>query len=221
MRIFSVELKLSEIFERGDNSFYLLTPLGSACNRVYITGVLAEKKRMKEHWKLEIDDGLGIVECLSTKYSSIQNRIIEGLKTTELIGVVGKPRKFGEDVKLRLEEVFSIRELDRKIWVIEAICSAENRLRAIESRRELLESHYPDLKKRIEELKASIGELASIISSELLYLAIKKLLEEERSHRELLTELNVPENILNEVIEELLLKGEIYEPRAGIYKRVA
>lgn len=175
-------------------------------SKVFLTGVVIEMRRRSGESQLELQDELGVVRCVARDGETL----LRDLQIGELIGIIGNVEKEEDEIVVRIEELFRIGEDERKIWLIEALCSAMERFKKIGEKEE-----------RLEWLKREVEAVALSLSEELLADSVKRFSEKGCSYEELLEKLRVPEEFLQEALRELLLSGVIYEPRPGFYRRVA
>lgn len=204
MRIYCRELMSGELLKDEDGELYAVTPLGAVLKRAFITGILEEVAKKRDSSLFRIFDGLGAVTCIA------DDPLLDEFEEGELAGVIGKPEKCGEEVILRAEEVFRIGGIERKIWFLE---TSVNTLKRMKLKKELSDEWI--------EFRKEILALSSIILEELVIAAVRELAENEISFEEILEKFRVDEELLKEALEKMLLNGEIYEPRPGIYRRVS
>ncbi|MDI3502662.1 MAG: hypothetical protein PWR13_725 [Archaeoglobi archaeon] len=205
MRIFCRELISGELLKDEKSEFYVVTPLGAVLKRAFITGILEERIKRENSWIFRIFDGLGAVRCVKEN-----EPLLEEFREGKLIGVIGRPERYGNEIFLKAEEVFEIGETERKIWFIE---TSSNTLRRMRLRGRFGEDWI--------EFRKEILSVSSIILDEVIISAIRELAENEISFEEILRRFKVDEELLRRVLEEMLLDGEIYEPKPGIYRRIS
>jgi len=201
MRIFCRELRNCELLRDEENELYAITPLGAVFKIAFITGILEERSLRS----FRIFDGTEVMKC-RVRDESILNDLDEGV----LIGVIGRPESSQNEIILRADGIFQIGEIERKIWFLETSVLT---LRRMKLREELSEEWL--------EFRNEILALNNLILDELLTIAIRELTKNETSFEDLLSRIKVEEESLRRALEEMLLNGEIYEPKPGIYRRVS
>ncbi|WP_440953403.1 RPA family protein [Methanococcoides sp. FTZ1] len=136
-RIFAKELNDSDLtihstIDEAINSEdhtpnYLLTPLGSMVNRVFIVGVITEVDNVgngSDTWKARIVDPSGAFTIYAGQYQPQAAIFLSSVEVPAFVSVVGKVRVYKPDpdtsvISLRPEEIHLADEDLRNGWVID------------------------------------------------------------------------------------------------------
>ncbi|AKB85917.1 RPA family protein [Methanococcoides methylutens] len=129
----------------GHTPNYLLTPLGSMVNRVFIVGVITEVDNVGndiDTWKARIVDPSGAFTIYAGQYQPQAAIFLSSVETPAFVSVVGKVRVYKPDpgtsiISLRPEEIHLADEKMRNDWVID---TAELTLDRVETFSEMLSS---------------------------------------------------------------------------------
>ncbi|WP_135605930.1 RPA family protein [Methanococcoides sp. NM1] len=136
-RIFAKELNDSSstihstideaINSEGHTPNYLLTPVGTMVNRVFIVGVITEVDNVgtdTDTWKARVVDPSGAFTIYAGQYQLQAAIFLSSVETPAFVSVVGKVRVYKPDpgspiISLRPEEIHLADEGMRNCWVID------------------------------------------------------------------------------------------------------
>jgi RPA family protein len=210
---------------------YIITPLGERISRVNIIATVTEKFLSDDgnYSSITIDDG---TEAIRVKAFKETVPLLMGIEPGSLVLVIGKVKEFngelyinGEVVKKDIDVNFeSLRKLELLDKIIQQKKIAEE-IRNMSN--ELSEEELKDYAKN----KYSIDEesLQAILESKKLEIDYKpKILEVIASMDtgdgieigRLFEVLDLPENIIEKTMDELLSQGFIFEPQPGKIKKI-
>jgi uncharacterized protein len=142
-RIFAVEYNRSAHEDRGleENApNYVITPLGSSVNRVYLVGVMMAKTNTgsdeSPQYRVEVRDPTGTFYLYAGQYQPQALTALAKLEPPVLVGVVGKVRTFVRDdgnfyASVKPEVVYPVDIPQRDRWIITTTKFTLEKLRAI------------------------------------------------------------------------------------------
>ncbi|MFH8086693.1 MAG: OB-fold nucleic acid binding domain-containing protein [Candidatus Aenigmatarchaeota archaeon] len=210
---------------------YVITPLGQKVSRVNIVATVIDKFLSEDgnYSTITIDDGS---EAIRVKTFREKTELLQDVEVGDLVLVVGKIREYNNEIYINGE---LIRKIDQPNFEV---------LRKLEILKELLEQkkiieELKNLKERIEEseFKEYVKEKYGLEEEALEFIMKKPEIKEDYKPKiiKIIEELdegegveigkileisNLPENIIERGIEELLDSGVLFEPRPGILKKV-
>ncbi|MFT4297692.1 MAG: OB-fold nucleic acid binding domain-containing protein [Candidatus Woesearchaeota archaeon] len=197
-------LKGKYIKQEGWEPNYILTKKNEKISRTNIIGVVVTIPENTQ--SLFIDDGTGKIEIRSFQESNIFNNITIG----DIVLIIGRPRAYNDEIYINAE---IIKKISNKGWL-------EYRKKEI-SIKNLL---YPDKEnvensiesdsvKEYQEVPADESE--NLDDDDIILMKIKELDDGSGCDIQELVEL-IPNS--EEIVENLLKKGEIFEKSPGKYK---
>jgi RPA family protein len=210
---------------------YIITPLGERISRVNVIATVTEKFLSDDgsYSSITIDDG---TEAIRVKAFRETVPLLMGIEPGSLVLVIGKVKEFngelyinGEVVKKDIDVNFeSLRKLEILDKIIQQKKIAEE-IRNMSS--ELSDEELREYAKN----KYSIDEesLQAILESKKLEIDYKpKILEviasldtgEGIEIGKLFEVLDLPENVIEKTMDELLSQGFIFEPQPGKIKKI-
>ena len=139
-RMFAGELNSSTVEKKSDEEkspSYVITPLGSAVNRVLIAGVLTDKENRGTEteplWSGRICDVSGNFYISISRFQPEAASAIVDIDVPSFVAVVGKVRTYTTEdgrvyISVRPEKIVKIDEDTRNLWVLEAAKSLWDRL---------------------------------------------------------------------------------------------
>ncbi|MGC8610745.1 MAG: hypothetical protein ACP5JT_05720 [Thermoplasmata archaeon] len=174
-RVFSFEFNDSIILEKkGEEkeAQYILTKLGAKINRVFMVGILEDKRSVANDSMIIIDfnDRFGNVKLMVDK-NYTPGKVFKFFSThepPELISFVGKVRIWGENnnVELRVESVSGSNEFIYRYWKLKSLESLIYRIKLMElsiqrnEKESLLKEGYP--KNLVDNIFLSIEKFGNI-----------------------------------------------------------
>jgi RPA family protein len=145
-RLFGFELGRStyRIHDEGEDEmspFYVLTPLGSKVNRVFVVGVLLDKEEIKPDsgiWRIRISDPTGAIYSYVSRFQPDALESLMEIEPPEIVSIVGKIRTFEVEsrilVSVRPEYLTPVDSDTRDYWVLETAKRTIERINAMESK---------------------------------------------------------------------------------------
>jgi len=126
MRLLSLEFNSSTTHMRGEAEkapSYLLTPLGSLVNRVYVCGVLTEVEELESGYRARISDPTGIFSLYSGQFQPEATQFLSQASTPGYVALVGKCNIYEPEggaiyASLRPERIRSVQRKDRDLWIV-------------------------------------------------------------------------------------------------------
>ncbi|MBI2584106.1 MAG: hypothetical protein HYW25_05545 [Candidatus Aenigmarchaeota archaeon] len=237
-RITSAKVKIREVSEgryvngEGLNPNYVLSKDGKRLSRVWIIGTLVRRFAIpeKHFYSITLDDGSSTI-----RVKAFGSKILEKLSEGDIIEIIGKIRKYGDEVYVTPEVAWktdanaeAMRELDirtsQEEWKRRSALVLNYRKQA---------SDAEELKKLCADIGIEEGEVESILEAQESVeagtqerkLHVLSIIEELDSgdgcdYSALIEKAGLEEAQLDETIQELLEEGSCFEPRAGKIKRV-
>jgi RPA family protein len=195
----AVKLRVNEIcegnyvVEEGWKPNYLLTKKGGKASRVNLMGVVLDKEENGAITNLVLDDGSG--KIIVRSFEEIKN--LKDIKTGEGILVIGRIRVYNDEKYISPE-------------IIKKIDNAWLKVRGLESKEEVV---IGEKKKEVKEETEDKEEIFEPVNKKILDL-IKEL---DKGEGALIEEVKEKLKINNteEIIEEMLKRGEIFQNIAG------
>jgi RPA family protein len=142
-RIFAIEYNKSQHEDRGleENApNYVITPLGTSVNRIYLVGVMMTKTNTgsddSPQYRVEVRDPTGTFYLYAGQYQPQALTALNRIEAPALVGVVGKVRTFVRDdgnfyASVKPEVVFPIDIPQRDRWIMTTSKFTMEKLRAI------------------------------------------------------------------------------------------
>lgn len=225
------------IRKEGFEPSYVLTDLGQRISRAYLIGTIVDKFMSENgnYSSITIDDDS---DSIRIKAFREQVNIFDNFSVGDLVMVIGKVRNYADENYLIPEIIKKITDPNleslHRLEVLKQSLLYKKALEIIKKERE----NFGDVEKLKKYVKKQYGIDVDIVDSILETFTIEEetkekdykplLLEtldrldegEGVEFRKLLEESKLPENIFEEVINEILSDGICYEPKPGIIKRV-
>lgn len=155
-RVFAREFNSATVELPSEDQYtpsYVLSPIGTLINRVYLTGVLTECENVgtteEPLWRGRVSDPTDVFYISAGQFQPKAARILADLEPPALVGIIGKARTYSTDdgttyVSIRVEVVKEITQELRDYWVLEACQHLHKRLNCM---LEALRMEPPEIKK--------------------------------------------------------------------------
>ncbi|MEM7825588.1 MAG: OB-fold nucleic acid binding domain-containing protein [Candidatus Aenigmatarchaeota archaeon] len=209
---------------------YVITPFGQKISRVNVIGSVIDKFLSDDgnYSTITIDDGS---EAIRVKTFGEKTRLTEEIEVGEIVLVVGKLKEYNNELYINGEIIRKINpnfEILRKAEIIKELLEQKKVIDELNDLKEKMEE---------EELKKYAKEKYGIEEEALKFITERHRVEEDYKPKiikiiedldegngvevgKILELSNLPENVIERGIEELLDSGVIFEPRPGILKKV-
>jgi RPA family protein len=172
-RIFAAEYNdaLLEIKGSGEKSpSYVVTPLGSKVNRVFIMGVLTDVESVTEggeYLRAHLSDPTGVFTIYSGQYQQEATNMLQSIEVPAFVAIIGKVRTYTPEegtlyVSLRPELVREVNAEARDRWIIETCMQTKQRIGAIIEAMKMTQPNVYDLKKLGYNRELSEGIVAAL-----------------------------------------------------------
>jgi uncharacterized protein len=172
-RIFAAEYNDTalEIKASGEKvPSYVVTPLGSKVNRVFITGVLTDVESVMEggeYLRAHVSDPTGVFTIYSGQYQPEATAKLQSIEAPAFVGVVGKVRTYIPEegtlyVSLRPELIREVSAEARDRWIIETCLQTKHRIGAIVEAMKMTQPNVYDLRKLGYSRELSEGIVAAL-----------------------------------------------------------
>ena len=229
-------LKGKFVKKEGLEPSYILTELGQKISRANFVGTIVDKFMSEDgnYSNITIDDDSDSIRVKAFRENS---NIFDNLEVGDLVVVIGKVRDYADEKYIIPDIVKKIADPNyetlHRLEILKQLLTQRKALEIIKNEKDKFAS--------LEELKVQAkkdnidediveGILESLSTEEeskekdykpLLLETIEKLDKGEGiEFKKLLEESKLPENVFEEVVNELLTDGICYEPSPGIIKKV-
>jgi len=205
-------------------SGYVITSLGEKVSRVNLIGLVVDKFEGSNFVEFKIDDGSGNIKVRTFNDFEMLYEIEPG----DLINVIGKVKEFNDEIYINVETIRKVNfavEIFRKFEICERILERKtivDEIRKIARTTDELVAIEFAKEKYGFEAEVTKQILAQTIDyTEKIFELIKNLEGENGIELNEIFEISdLPENIIEKALNELLEDGKIYEPQPGRFKTV-
>lgn len=244
MRSVAYKLKIEDLVrgryvrhQDGAEPSHVLTPWGECISRARILGTVVEKfvREDQGYAILRLDDG---TETMSIRAWREGVPELMSFNLGDLIDVMGRVREFGGEIYLIPDLIFRVEdpnwELVRELEILRSRKQAlaegklpkptpDARLKPAQLKIELPPIEAPEMGpviERVEEVEPQLPEVPEEMKKR-ASIAFEKLGGVEGIEiADLAAELDIPYSEAEEVIRALIIDGDVFEPKAGKFKRV-
>ena len=220
--------------DRGKMSpSYLVTPFGQVISRVNLIGSVIDKfvNEDESYSSLTLDDG---TEAIRIKVFGDRVKTFEGIEPGDLVLVIGKLKEYNGEIYVNGEIVRKIRDpnlqLLRRLEILNELIEWKRIVKEIkeikdkiprEELEEYVKNRYGMSKEALDFVLENLKVVREIDYKPKILELIDSLDEGDGVEISKILELSdLPENIIENAINELLASGMLFEPRPGILKRV-
>lgn len=211
---------------------YVITPFGQKISRVNVLATVTEKfvDDASKFSTLTLDDGTGAIRA---KAFGEGCKILEKVEVGDLVIAIGKLKEYNGEVYINSEIVRKVENFNmenlRKLEILNEL---------IEQKRKVEEIKGMVKHARIEEVKEYASKKFGM-SEDVVDFLLEDLLKESVDYKQKILDLideldegegaeiakifevcNLPENVIELTIDELLNAGYLYEPKVGFLKRI-
>src|SRR5512137_2391394 len=172
-RIFATEYNDATLEIKGSGDkvpSYVVTPLGSKVNRVFITGVLTDVENVSEggeYLRAHVSDPTGVFTIYSGQYQQEATAKLQSIEAPAFVGVIGKIRTYVPEegtlyVSLRPELIREVSADARDRWIIETCLQTKQRMSAMVEAMKMSQPNVYDLRKLGYSRELSEGIVAAL-----------------------------------------------------------
>ncbi len=172
-RIFAGEYNDSTVEIKGSGEktpSYVVTPLGSKVNRLFVIGVLTDVENVSEggeFLRAHISDPTGVFTLYSGQYQPDATDQLLNIEVPAFVAVVGKARTYEPEegalyVSIRPEVVREVNAEARDRWIIETCMQTKHRIGAVIEAMKMNQPNAYDLRKLGYSRNLSEGIVAAI-----------------------------------------------------------
>jgi len=172
-RIFAAEYNDAALEIKGSGEkvpSYVVTPLGSKVNRVFITGVLTDVESVSEggeYLRAHVSDPTGVFTIYSGQYQQEATQKLQSIEVPAFVAVIGKVRTYIPEegtlyVSLRPELIREVSADARDRWIIETCMQTKQRIGAMVEAMKMTQPNVFDLKKLGYSRELSEGIVAAL-----------------------------------------------------------
>jgi RPA family protein len=157
-RVFAAEYNDATFEIKGSGEkvpSYVVTPLGSKVNRVFVTGVLTDVENVSEggeYLRAHLSDPTGVFTIYSGQYQQEATERLQHIEVPAFVAVIGKVRTYTPEegtlyVSLRPELVREVNAEARDRWIIETCMQTKQRMSAVAEAQKMPQPNVFDLRK--------------------------------------------------------------------------
>jgi uncharacterized protein len=172
-RVFAAEYNDASLEIKGSGEkvpSYVVTPLGSKVNRVFITGVLTDVESVSEggeYLRAHVSDPTGVFTIYSGQYQQEATNKLQSIEVPAFVAVIGKVRTYIPEegtlyVSLRPELVREVNAEARDRWIIETCMQTKQRMSAVTEALKMSQPNVYDLRKLGYSRELSEGIVAAL-----------------------------------------------------------
>ena len=212
---------------------YVTTALGQKISRVNLIVTVIDKflSEDQNYATIRIDDG---TETIRVKTFKEDVKLLEGIELGDLVTVIGKLKEYNGEIYVNGEIVKKITDANfeslRKLEILNEVVELK---KAVDEIKDLLDKmSEEELKEYVKDKFGMDEETLNVVRDNL---RIKKEIDYKPKILELIKTLdegsgveiakifelsNLPENVIESAINELLAKGMLFEPKPAVLKVV-
>jgi RPA family protein len=172
-RLFAAEYNDATLEIKGTGEkvpSYVVTPLGSKVNRVFITGVLTDVESVSEggeYLRAHLSDPTGVFTIYSGQYQPEATAKLQSIEVPAFVAVIGKVRTYTPEegtlyVSLRPELIREVNADTRDRWIIETCLQTKQRMSAVAEALKMSQPNVFDLRKLGYSRELSEGIVAAL-----------------------------------------------------------
>jgi len=212
---------------------YVITPFGDKVSRVNIIATVIEKFESEDgnYSSIRIDDG---TEALRVKFFKEDTAIIKNVDVGDLATIIGKVKEYNGEVYINGEIVRKVDDVNTEnLQKLEVLDELIEKKKVVDQIKNLLdEMSEEELKKTVKNKFGIDEEPLQVIRDNLKVVkeidykpkileVIKSLDRGEGVEIGKILQLSdLPENVIENAINELLSNGSLFEPKPGILRKV-
>lgn len=212
---------------------YVITPFGDKVSRVNIIATVIEKFESEDgnYSSIRIDDG---TEALRVKFFKEDTAIIKNVDVGDLATIIGKVKEYNGEVYINGEIVRKVDDVNTEnLQKLEVLDELIEKKKVVDEIKNLLdEMSEEELKKTVKNKFGIDEEPLQVIRDNLKVVkeidykpkileVIKSLDRGEGVEIGKILQLSdLPENVIENAINELLSNGSLFEPKPGILRKV-
>lgn len=203
---------------------YIITPLGQKISRVNLIATVIDKflSEDENYSTITVDDGTGAIRV---KFFGENALMLKNIEVGDLVLIIGKIKEYNNEIYANGEIVRKIEdknyEIVRKLEILKELMIQKKIIEKVKTLAERISTE--ELKKRFEMDEESLKMIVENkheagYKTKILEL-INNLSNKDGIEINKIFELtNLPENVVEDAINELLDSGQIFEPRPGVLK---
>lgn len=209
---------------------YLITPFGQRVSRVNLFATVIDKflSEDRNYITVTVDDGTEAIRVKSFKESVV---LLEGIELGDMVLVIGKIKEYNNEVYINCEVAKKINDPNYETFVkLEILKKLIDDKKIVKELKNLANQVSEDELKSYAKERFNIDEqtLQIIMESRAEVDYKPKILQvidelDDGNGVEIgkILELsNLPENVIERAIDELLSSGDLFEPHPGTLRRV-
>jgi RPA family protein len=198
----------------------IITPLNEKISRVRVLGTVVSRfiSEDQKYGSITLDDGS---DTIAARVFRSDVELIDDIKPGDIVDTIGKVKEYNEEKYINLESAKKVEdpnwELVRKLELL----LKENRARG-EKKIEVSEEEEVPVEVSEEKAKLEVEEEVVIEDSKIVVLNLIEELDsgEGVKYITLLNESGLTDEELENILNELMGDGDIYEPKIGRFKKV-
>jgi RPA family protein len=212
---------------------YVITALGQKVSRINLLATVIDKfvSEDQNYAAIRIDDGTEVIRGKAFKEDV---KLFEGIELGDLVTVIGKLKEYNNEVYVNVEIVRKITDANleglRKLEILNELVEQK---KAVDEIKDLLDNmSEEELKGYVKDKFGMDEETLNVVRDNL---RVSKEIDYKPKILELIKNLDegngvdvvkifqlsdLPENVIESSINELLAKGMLFEPRPAVLKVV-
>ena len=206
IQLYIIDFVEGRLEKEGDEQFrwVLITRNGEKVYKIRINGTIVAKyysegdKEKKSYANFTLDDGS---DTIRIKAWEEQAEVLRGFEIGEEVEVMGRPRQSDDEIYLLPDEVLKIDDLNKSLY-----------LRAKKIKRYAKKNYELPTEEQIVKAH-DMAQMESVWS-------IIMETEEGVELEDIITKTKLDKTIVESVIQELIKKGDIYEPTSLKFKKI-
>jgi RPA family protein len=213
-------------------SSYIITPFGQKISRVNLVAAVTDKflSEDENYSSITVDDGTGAIRIKTFKEDV---NLLRNLETGNLVLAIGKIKEYNNEVYVNGEVVRAIepnfeilrkaellKELDGQKKIVDEIKNFIDQM-SEEELKEYVKKKFGMDEESLQVVRENLNIVKEIDYKPKIIELIKSLDEGNGVEIGKMLELSdLPENVIENAINELLSSSVLYEPRPGVLKMV-
>ena len=212
---------------------YLITPFGERISRVNLIGTVIDMfiSEDESYGSLTLDDGSASIRA---KVFGNDVKLMKNISNGDLVLLIGKLKEYNGEIYVAAEVVRKLEDFNHEILrKIEILKDLKEKKRVAEEIKNLIDQmSEEELKEYVEKKYGLDEECLNIVRANL---KVGKEIDYKPKILEIIASMDkgdgveiskifevvdLPERIIENVVNELLASGELFEPKPGFLKRV-
>jgi len=241
-RLTAIKMRINDIVEgeykveEGFTPNYILTRDGRKISRVRILGTVVSVFESEDGQfnSITLDDGTDTIRVKTFKGMNLLKKI----KIGDLVDVIGKVREYNGEIYIIPEIIYNVEDFNTEtLRMLEIVKSKNEWKKKVElvkknkdkmnedELKKFLSEHYGFKESEVESILLTLGEKKEEKKDDDYENKIIEIINnlddgEGASYSDIIKDSGLPENIVDNVVNQLLMDGICFEPRPGRIKKL-